>query len=140
MKERDVKIAQLQSIIDSKKEAIQKIGKKNWQTNCSFSWNGKNVNIQTANLETVVAMVGDLVLMKDSHDKALQLLSLSNKGFTCNNYSFGEWLSDFQERVIRLNLENEKSKLTTLEKKLSSLLSEDAKADKELSEISDLLK
>ena len=125
--------------VNLKEVEIAKVKKENWQTNCSLLIDGVSFNIQTASLERLIEALAWLLNKKDCYEKACEILEVKTNNLY-SLYSFDEWVSDVKERSRRILVEAEKQKLSRLKTRLAGLMSEDAKAARELEEIGDLLK
>lgn len=140
MTERDKKIAELQLKVSAKKTELSLKKEVGWKTNCSFPTadGTKNLNIQTASIAKIVDALASLLMWRAYVSEACKILNVE-QNTTVYGYSYEEWISDLTERKNRITLAEERRKLNEMETKLASLMSEDAKAEKELSELEKLL-
>lgn len=129
----DVLILRLQKQIEEKKEKIQKGQKFSPITNCSLEFMGQRYNIHVLS-EDILSF---LIVQFSVYDKTAKELNLKIK---ISGYDIDDWLVDLQNKLTNLNIKQEQSKLTVLQTKLDNLLSNDARIERELKEIQDLLK
>jgi hypothetical protein len=114
--------------------------KLKWLTNCSFlPIGGLNpINIQTANVSTIVCLYADLLEKSDYFSKA-GLLLMTDIPFDWGGYSIEAWESDFKKRIAVINSREQKDKLEKLETKLNALVSPDRRREMEVEAISKIL-
>lgn len=139
----DDKILELFEIVKKQKievENTEKSSKKNWLTTCSFHspFLSSPVNLQVASEKIVINCLSQLLILKKSHDEACDILNIKNE-FTLDNFTYSQWVEDFQKRISHLRLKEEKNKLSKLEERLNSIVSPEQKRQMELDEISKIL-
>jgi hypothetical protein len=134
----DEKIFQLKGKIEKRKKEIEVLNKPSWKTNCILDLMGKKHNLHVIGLEECHLLLSFLLSLNDCSQKAADLLGIETPN-SLSGFSLLDWIHDLVTRgKLLANKESEK-KLREIEKKLDSLLSEGAKKEIELKEISDLL-
>lgn len=142
----DEKVSQLieevcvrRSYLEKSQEQIQ----ASWKTNCSFhnpyESNGQPKNIQTATKELVVWMTSIVLSYKNAYQHASDFLNVAVKN-EIDGFAVDDWLADFKKRLAIISYKEEKQKLTQLETRLNSLMSEDKKRENELLSILEEMK
>lgn len=136
---KDEKIEQLQKLIQVKKSEIAKAEKPKWETNCSYSLNGERINIQTVqDVDTLVIILSDISGRGMLYDESASVLGV-NSIFKISGFTANEWITDLKTRVNKIQISKKKTELAQAEAVLETLLSPDAKADKQLKEIEKML-
>jgi hypothetical protein len=138
----DKQIEILLEKIKSKKVLVLKKEKEannRWITNCcfplEFGQNGNpKDNFALCKIPKIHNMVGNLILMKEKHEKVNKVLDM-NEEFKVEGYTYEEWLADFKTRLAQVQLKEEKIKLEKLEEKAKSIMSEDQKRQAVLNDI-----
>lgn len=141
MSKNDNKIKSLLTQIKTKKTKIGQKPKGNWVTNGIFKdtyVEYKNINV--LDTDTCVSLLSTLIKDQECRDKACSLLDVSGIELTYNGFSFEDWVHDFKMRVCILKWDIEKRKLISLENKLKSLRSEDAKTEDAILDVMNELK
>jgi hypothetical protein len=144
----DTKVQALLKVVEGKKEEVKRLSKKpSWRTNCAFTFDDKTgmsmkmLNLNTANKEEAIIQALSWLIQKESaYSQAREELGLDEKEFQWNGFLVSDWREDFKSRLERITIEDKKKELETLDKKLSKLLSEEARTKNELEEIENLLK
>lgn len=136
MKEnKDKVVKELLAVVEQKKKAIERGEKPEWLTNCVYQFESKPVNIKTiTDRKRVIELMQDLVIKKESFNKVLEILNTS-EDFEYNNYTFGQWVNDFKNRLNQIDLSENKKSLDNLEKRLSGLISKELREEMELEAI-----
>lgn len=133
----DDKINELFKVLQKQKEDVAKVeksAKKSWITNCTFRHNGDQVNIQTAQLDSIHKLATTLLMIQEFSDKAADKLKISpSKEFA--GYTYDDWFADFEKRIAILSLNAKKAKLAELEKRLDGIVSPEQRRQKELEAI-----
>jgi hypothetical protein len=139
----DERIKQLFEIVNQKKAQIAKAERPHFLTNCSFSYvedstaTGR-INLQVLqDLPTFVNILAFLNVKASSYcDAALQLgLNLSDLEFKWQGYKVEDWKKDIQTRIDKIQINQKKSELETLESNLNGLISPEMRASLELERI-----
>lgn len=125
-KNNDKVILELQKEIEKKKRLI-KDQKFVPLTNCSLDFEGNRINLHVANKDTLLLHIIKLTTLQ----KTLKEL-YPEESLTISGYSVEDWLTDLQSKFNIVNINNEKSRLKTLELKLHNLLSNDTRTALEI--------
>ena len=131
----DTTILTLQKQVKEKKALIKKSSK--WQpiTNCSIIFNDHQHNIQVLSKESLQYML----IVLNSYKMSAKELNLLDS-FSISGYNIEDWIKDITNRLQHLNIREEEKKLTAMESKLDSLLSNSKRVEIELQDIAELLK
>lgn len=143
----DQKVQQLMAVVEERKEEIKKLSKRQaWRTNQAFRFDDRDlgnkpmINLNTVNDERSICLMMSFLLEKENHwTEAREMLGLDKEPFQWNGFTITDWKDDLKDRLDRIQIDDKKKQLATLEKKLSKLLSEEARNAKELDEIEKLL-
>lgn len=137
MAKNDDKIKAVLKTIESKREKLGTKPANNLKTNgVLIKEPGSHLNLNTINdIKTCVDTVAFILQKKNLIEESVKLLEIEYADYTFNGYSFEDWLCDFKLRASIITWNQEKKKLTALEKKLKDLRSEDAKTDDAISDI-----
>jgi len=129
----DKKIIELRKIVEEKKANLRKV-KFTPITNCSIEIenNRYNLNVQSKeNLTLILIKLNSyLISMKDLGISKLEI----------SGYALEDWVTDIKLKLEVISQKIEENNLKDLEKKLSTLLSDDKKTELELNDIANLLK
>lgn len=139
----DKQIKELFELVEQKRKDIFKVEKMAWLTNCSFSFEDKNmnnVNIQAcSDLSLLTKILGYLKREKHYFDEASKQLNY-NGTFKWNNFTYNEWENDIMSRFKKIIVVKEKEKLKDLEDRLNNLISPEYRRELELEQITKILK
>ena len=133
-KNNDKRILELKENIKKKQDKINKSKKFLPITNCLLYLSEKRYNIHTLTLDKLTLLLVELNLYK------LSANDLGISDFVISGYNIKDWLSDIKQKIDIFSIQQEKNELDILEKKLTSLLSDDTKTELEIDEIENLLK
>jgi len=93
-KTKDEIVMDLLQVVKTKKDAIEKIKKCDWKTNCIFHINGKITNIRTiSDINIVIKSFSEIVTLYNVHLQTIKLLNLDNElniKFEYNGYTYEE--------------------------------------------------
>jgi len=135
MSKNDNKIIELKEGIVKKKKEISEVSVKvTTTTNCSITVEGRRYNINTlkgVELQHLLITVNTLLLSAKD-------LNIQDE-FKYDGYLLGDWISDLKSRVEVEKYKKKVKEMTTLEKKLDSLLSADKQTELEIGDISELI-
>lgn len=138
----DKKIDELFAVVKKQKaevEKVEKASKRSWNTNCSFKlYASSPLNIQTAQEDTIVKALAELISFEEKFDKANEILGLS-KEFKHDGYSVEDWTEDFKKRIATIQLKAKKEKLKDLESRLNGIVSPEQRRQMELDAITNAL-
>lgn len=119
-----------QKLVDAKAElaADERLIERTWETNQSYIriGSGQPTNLNTSSLDTIVSLLADLVIVRDSIKQSRELLGLTGD-FNIQGYSFEAWLNDFKRRVAIIQVKSRKDKVAKLEAALNELMSPEAR-------------
>lgn len=97
---------------------------KGWITNCTYRISGSaaptNLNITTQ--ETLLDVVGDLVIHRNTRTEAAELIGIKASD-KIQGYAFDDWITDAKKRLAAIDIREEKKALAELEARLNSVLS-----------------
>lgn len=141
MAKNDETIKALMGKVFDKKAALGNKPKVSWRTNAVFKYDGAtHINLNTvSDSKPLVEALSFLLFRQMTMEKAGEMLGVSVGEFEWNGYSLSDWVEDFKTRLSIINWEAEKGKLNVLESKLASLVSEEAKTEMALEDISKML-
>jgi hypothetical protein len=137
MAKNDDMIKQLMAKVASQKESLGAKPKVSWKTNGVFKFNDKDYfNLNTvSNVEQLVGalahMLGNQRLLNDAGNRLGVVVADASYG----GYTVHEWEEDFKLRIAVLKWDEKKKQLEETEKKLSMLVSEEARTEMELEKI-----
>lgn len=138
----DETIKALMAKIEAKKASLGTKPKISWKTNGLFRYDdNRHINLNTVNdLVTLVEALAFLYSGMGALQKAHETLGVSSK-FTMEwrGFPMADWEADFKLKAESLVWEEENKKLKVLEAKLKTLVSEEARTEMELEDISKLL-
>lgn len=129
----DAKIIELKKQIEEKKEKLKDVKRFSPITKCIINLEGKAQNLNVLKKEELILLLVKLNVFKKSADELGYPL-------TIDGYLVQEWMEDIQSKLKLMEYKEEEQKLNALNKKLTTLLSEDKKVELELEEIEGLLK
>lgn len=131
----DSKIYQLLEVLEAKKKDVSNAEKeagRSWVTNCSLPlWTGTTLNLQTASTENLVHAVSLLLMLEESQRKAAEVLGVS-AGKLYHGYKIEDWIEDCKKRIAKVELNQKKSELATLESRLNAIVSPEQRRAMEL--------
>ncbi|VIF90959.1 Uncharacterised protein [Clostridioides difficile] len=128
----DNKIIILKTQIKLKKEKLDSIKKFTPKTNCILDLNDKKINIQVLKKHELALLVCTL----HSYNKSSKDLNIN---LVISGYSVQDWIDDIKSKLDILTINEERSKLEEMERKLMELLSNEKKVELEINEIESML-
>jgi hypothetical protein len=137
MSKNDDRILTLKKQIEDKKKELGKQPRFSPITTCMFTLNGGNkVNIHTLTSVNAInmALVGFNIYAMSAENLGINIEDVLVDGF-----SVADWMEDLNAKKAVVEYTEKKAQLTTLEKKLDKLLSDDKKTELEIDAIADLL-
>jgi len=137
--ETDKKVQALISLVNSRRDEIKKASKPNWVTNCSFRYSedraeGFNVQVES-NISKLVHALAFLKTREGAFDEAASELGADKVKFDWLGSSTEDWTTDFQTRIMKLNISKKKKELALLESRLDKIISPELKAQLEIDAI-----
>jgi hypothetical protein len=140
MSKNDDKIKQLMETISTKRKLLGIRPKVSYHTNGLLNLlNTSVLNINIASENDLIEFISDLKQKEYFHKIACEELNIPVKKFIYNNYAVEDYIDDATARMSVILYDIKRKELDSLEKKLSTLLSEDARTENELNNISKLL-
>ncbi len=127
----DAKIKNLLKAIDDKKANMGTKPKASWETNGVI--NGRNINTMNS-IDVCISLASELMLQKGMYDQACTFLDVDGNGSELVK-GIDDALHDVKLRVQMIKWDNEKKKLTVMEKQLKDLRSEDLKTEDALASL-----
>jgi hypothetical protein len=134
----DSQIFLLKEKCQRKKDEIASFGKTKWQTNCILEIMGKKYNLHIIGIEDCHFLLSLVLSLNESSKKSADLLGIEVPNSLCG-FSYQSWIHDLISRGKALTNKETEKKIRDLEKRLDYLLSDDAKREIELKEISKIL-
>lgn len=136
----DSAIKELMAKVDEQKNGLGKREKVAWQTNGIFKRDASNYfNLNTVTDFTLLAnALGFLMAQDVSFKMACRALGIKAE-FKWDGYTVSEWEEDFKNRIKAVEWDNRKKQLDETKKRLSQLVSEEARTEMELDDIKKLL-
>jgi hypothetical protein len=137
----DTRIKELLQKVDQQRKALGEKPKAAWRTNGIFKYReGQHININTVSDKLIlVDALASLLETDASRKTAADVLGVSFKESLYNGYTVSEYVEDFKLRCSILDWEIKKKLLLQTEDKLNSLVSEEAKTEMALDDISKIL-
>jgi hypothetical protein len=141
-KSNDVTIKALMAKIEEKRATLGVKPKVAWKTNALFKYDdNKHFNLNAINdIPILVDALGFVYAQISGWQKACDTLGVkSSSAIEWKGFALADWEADFKARVAAIVWEEERNKLRALEVKLKALVSEEARTEMELEDISKLL-
>lgn len=136
MSKNDQRIKDYRKTIEKRRSALGERPSVKYVTNGVLPLNGMNVNLNVLNtVDKCVDVLSQLIVVDESMDKASKLLGVKDHKRLIGNYTLADWTSDLKSRVKVLQWSDSEKSLKTAERKLSELLSEDAKTTEAIDDI-----
>jgi hypothetical protein len=137
----DDKIKTLLDTIKKQREELGAKPKASWETNGIFKFSGSdhfNLNTVT-DPEVLVRALAFLLEKQITTSEAAKRLGVESSGLKWEGYAIGQYEEDFKQRLEIIQWDAKKKLLQKTEKKLKSLVSEEARTEMELKDIEALL-
>ena len=136
----DAVIKELMAKVEQQKAGLGKRAKATLQTNGIFKFNSTSFfNLNTiAEPYRLVEALGFLIAKSEAFKVARLKLGVEAE-FKWDDYTVDEWESDFKTRISLIDWDNKKKQLEETQKRLSQLVSEDARTEMELENITKAL-
>ena len=134
----DSQITDLFDVLEKQKEAVEASKKeiaRSWTTNGSLQLpSSAPINITTANEETIIHAVAQLLHHQDFTQRAAEELGVKAPSKIAG-YSYSSWIDDCKKRIASLRITQQKTKLTELETRLNLIVSPEQRRALELASI-----
>ena len=141
--ELDAKVAKMMNTVKQKRTALGELERPRWTTTCSLELPGfDRINIQVEkDMSLLLIAIGTLRRMRKDIADGETNLQIGNVSITpiWKNFKISDWCDDLCLRIRLLNKQAEQKKLTTLEKQLHPLLSEEQRRELALAAIEEQL-
>ena len=130
--------------VQKRKAEIAKAEKPNWQTHCSFSYDGggsKGINLHVEkDVGKLVCIAAFLRDKEKSYKETADILGIEAPPFTWSTFKVSDWLQDIKTRITKIQIFDKKKKLESLEARLNKIISPELRAKMELDAIAAELK
>jgi hypothetical protein len=136
MSKNDDTIKELLKTVEAQKASLGKKERASWRTNGVFkSPNGPGINLNTVQKPSVlVDCLATLLGFELSVAEANKRLG-TDEPLSWDGYSVEDWEEDFKTRLRIIEYDKKKKALDATEKKLGTLMSEDARTESALDDI-----
>lgn len=129
----DDRIMQLKQQIEKKREELSKRNSRFTPiTNCTLILDKVTYNLHVESSEMLLIKLNMIAM--SAKDLGIDISQLMIAG-----YSLNDWITDVSSNLEVIKYKKEKNDLNTLEKKLTSLLSEDKQTELEIDKLAALL-
>lgn len=122
----DAEITALFETITKQKKEITLVEKPTWETNCIFKFPYKSelsANIQVvSDVSELLKILSFLTIESTTFNSLAKELGVSVK-YEYNGFTYGQWKKDIENRIKKINIHKEKSKLANLEARLNQIVS-----------------
>jgi hypothetical protein len=136
MNKNDDRILTLKKQIEDKRKELGKQPRFSPVTTCMFTYNGNRVNIHTL---TSVKDINAMLVHFNIYAMSAENLGIDCADINFDGFSVLEWMEDLHAKKAVVEYAAKKTQLTTLEKKLDKLLSDDKKTELEIDAIANLI-
>jgi len=130
----DKEILKLKDIIKIKKDKLGKLTRFNPKTNCILELNGEKINIHVATKSKLLLLIAQLRVLSDALKK-----EYPEETLIIGTYNVQDWIDDLKSKFEYANEQDERARLDALEKKLTSLLTEETSTSLVIDDIKNLL-
>ena len=121
--------------VNEKKAQIENAENPQWQTNCTLTAYGKNVNLRTVqSVDELLSIAAEVKVHQMGYEAACAEIGVSGE-YLFFGYTPKQWMADIKTRVGKLNVEKEKRNLAKLEERLDKIISPELRAKMELEAI-----
>lgn len=133
----DKQVTDMVADVKARRAKIETLQKPHWITPCSLQLPGHDrLNIQIEkSLPTLAFAIGTLNRMLADTQAAFKELDIEDQ-VEWQSYSIEDWITDLKLRIKITQIQTEKQKLASIEKRLTPLLSEDQRREMALAELS----
>ncbi len=130
----DKEILKLKALIKEKKDKLGKLTRFNPKTNCMLELNGEKVNVHVATKSKLLLLIAQLRVLSNALKQ-----EYPEETLTIGTYNVQDWIDDLKSRFEYANEQDERARLDTLEKKLTSMLTAETSTSLEIADIKNLL-
>jgi hypothetical protein len=130
----DTKVKQFREAVNAFREKIGKRPRISYTTNGILTLDGGKFNLNLLNsISACVDVTSQIISKNDTYVLACEVLGVPVKEAPLySGYTIDDWIGDIKQRVELIQWDIEKSKLDAMDKKLSKLMSEEARTANEL--------
>lgn len=140
MLKNDNKIKKMLEAVKVKKKALGTKPKPHFRTNMHFTTGGNVINLNILSTrESIMDFLHTLASKELSNERVQSWLSLKVPYPMVSNFTLNDWKQDVMLKLEILNWDEEKKKLSLLEKQLADLRSEEAKTTDAIDDIAESL-
>lgn len=132
----DERILELKKQIEEKKSELGEQPRFSPITTCLFNRNGSRINIHTL---TSIKDINALLVFFNTYVMSAKDLDIDCAEVELDGFSVLDWMEDLKSKRAVVEYSVKKEQLTTLEKKLDKLLSDDKKTELEIDAIASLI-
>ena len=132
----DERILMLKEQIEEKKKELGKQPRFSPITTCLFDREGCRVNIHTL---TSIKDINAMLVFFNTYVMSARDLDIDCAEVELDGFSVLDWMEDLKSKKAVVEYTIKKEQLSTLEKKLDKLLSDDKKTELEIDAIADLI-
>lgn len=136
MSKNDERILELKKQIEEKKKDLGKQPRFSPVTTCLFTYNGNKVNMHTL---TSVKEINTMLVYFNTYVMSANDLDIDCNDIVFDGFSVSDWMEDLKMKKEVVEYTAKKAQLTSLEKKLDKLLSDDKKTELEIEAIAGLI-
>jgi len=138
----DARISALLATIEKQRKALGTKPRAAWLTSAIFKYSSSdhfNLNV-VSNPEVLVDALSFLLAKEDTRTDAAKRLGVPPSSLVWEGYPIADYEADFKHRLAIIEWDAKKKLLEQTEKKLKSLVSEEARTGMALDDIESLLK
>ena len=132
----DERILELKKQIDEKKKELGKQLRFSPITTCIFNYQGNRINIHTL---TSIKDINTMLVYFNMYVMSAEDMDINCEDIVFDGFSITDWIEDLKAKKTIIEYTSKKEQLTTLEKKLDKLLSDDKKTELEIESIANLI-
>lgn len=132
----DERILELKKQIEEKKKELGKQPRFSPVTTCLFDRDGCKVNIHALRS---IKDINAMLVFFNTYAMSARDLGIDCADVELGGFSVLDWMEDLKSKKEVIEYTEKKEQLTTLEKKLDKLLSDDKKTELEIDAIADLI-
>ena len=132
----DERILELKKQIEEKRSELGKPPRFTPITTCMFNYRGNRINIHTL---MSPKDINAILVYCNMYVMSAADMKIDCEDIVIDGFSVTDWIEDLKSKKAVLEYSTKKEQLTTLEKKLDKLLSDDKKTELEIESIADLL-
>lgn len=133
----DKKIMQLTALVEEKRASLGTCPKFTPKTTCMLK---TSLSIDTnINTFTSVNDTNNALFLLGLYQVAAEKVGMTDEEVTINGFTLADWISDVKAKKLQLLHKEKEKELTSIEKQLDAMLSDDKKTELKLDAIEKLL-